>query len=238
VPAFTAYIDPDANGARVSQNSGVTGWRDSNQKVLWFGEIKTPGTLDAAVELRLPENAISRLRLTVAGQSHEAEARGTRTNVTVRFGKFEIKEPGYQRFALEALNTTPPFGDPSALVLEGVTTNNAHFNLKPRRNAASVHLNYPVARGTNVAAFYCEVTGLEEPVATYYEACGWQWLFQHAGVNSAANCAYLQRLGAAAARRRSGRSRGMKPGDTAGQGRRGVRRHSEMKAGRPPARNS
>ena len=29
IPAFTAYIHPNVNGARVSERGGVTGWRRS-----------------------------------------------------------------------------------------------------------------------------------------------------------------------------------------------------------------
>ena len=186
VPASTAYIGPEVNGARVSATSGITGWKSATNQVLWFGDITTPGALDAAVALRLPSSAVSRLRLTVAGQSRVAKVTGAGTNVvTARFGSFDIREPGYQRFALEALNEAgKPFGDLEALVLDGPATREAHFNLKPRRNAASVHLNYPVPKGTNVAAFYCEVTGVEDPVATYYEACGWHRGYFGMQVNS------------------------------------------------------
>ena len=91
-----------------------------------------------------------------------------------RPGKFDIKAAGYQRFTLESLNDQGrPFGDPDALVLGGPAAQDAHFNLKPRRNAASVHLAYPTPKGTNVEAFYCELTGVEEPLWTYYMACGW-----------------------------------------------------------------
>lgn len=186
IPAFTAYIHPDANGARVSEESGLTRWQSATNQVLWFGEIKTPGPLEVALALRLPDDAESRLRLTVAGQSRETVARGKGTNeVRISFGRFEIKESGYQRFTLESLNTDgQPFGDLSALLLAGPATNGAHFNLQPRRNAASVHLFYPVPRGTNVAAFYCEMTGLEDPVATYYMACGWHRGYFGMQVNS------------------------------------------------------
>jgi hypothetical protein len=184
IPAFTAYFEPDVNGARISAD-GITRWTDPRLKVLWFGEIKTPGAIDAKVELRLPADAVSKLRLTVAGQSRNAEVKGAGTNVVAaKFGSFTIKESGYQHFTLEALNDAPPFGDLTALVLEGVTTNTAHFNLKPRRNAASVHLTYPTPKGTNVAAFYCEMTGIEEPVATYYMACGWHRGYFGMQVNS------------------------------------------------------
>lgn len=185
IPAFTAYIDPNPNGARVSTN-GITNWRSATNQALWFGDIKTNGTIQAAVELRLAANTTSKLRLDVAGQSREVEVTGNGPDlVTARFGEFQIKEPGYQKFALSALNAAPPFGDVVALLLDGVSTNNSHFNMKPRRNAASVHLSYPSPRGTNVAAFYCEATGIEEPLATYYMACGWHRGYFGMQVNSA-----------------------------------------------------
>ena len=186
VPAYTAYLDPDGGGARVSSRAGVTGWRDPAQKVLWFGEFKNQGPLDAALELRLPENTISKLRLTVAGQPRDAEVKGTGTNTVVaRFGSFSLKEAGYQRFALESLNEAGrPSGDLETLLLDGPAVNDAHFNLKPRRNAASVHLRYPLPKGTDVAAFYCEMTGLDDPVHTYYMACGWHRGYFGMQVNS------------------------------------------------------
>jgi Domain of unknown function (DUF3472)/Domain of unknown function (DUF5077) len=186
VPASTAYLDPDPDGARVSQRSGITGWQDPALKVLWFGEFKHPGRLECSVELRLPAGAQSRLRLTVAGTSQEALASGTGTNpVTVPFKAFDIAAPGYQRFTLESLNPSgTSAGNIEALRLEGPAAEGAHFNLQPRRNAASVHLVYPVPRGTNVAAFYCEVTALEDPLWTYYMACGWHRGYFGMQVNS------------------------------------------------------
>ena len=186
VPAFTAYLDPDVRGARVSGRSGITRWDDPALKVLWFGQIKTAGKLDTAVELRLAEGATSKLRLTVAGQAHEATVTGTGSEpVTADFGSYEISETGYQKFTLESLNEAgQPFGDLEALVLDGPAIEKAHFNLKPRRNAASVHLFYPEAKGKQVQAFYCEMTGIEEPIWTYYMACGWHRGYFGMQVNS------------------------------------------------------
>jgi hypothetical protein len=186
VPAFTAYLDPDVEGARVSPRRGITGWTDPALKVLWFGEFKSPGRLRCALDLRLPEGATSKLRLTVAGQSHEGSATGAGSDaVTVDFGSFDIPQSGYQRFTLESLNPAgQPFGDLDALVLDGPATQDAHFNLKSRRNAASVHLFYPVDKDTKVQTFYCEMTGLEDPVWTYYMACGWHRGYFGMQVNS------------------------------------------------------
>jgi hypothetical protein len=186
VPAFTAYLDPLPDGARVSSRSGITGWTDPAIKVLWFGEFKTSGSVTCSVSLRMPEGAISKLRLSVAGQALDATAEGGGTNlIVVRFGSFEIREAGYQRFTLESLNPAgQSFGELDALILDGPAANEAHFNLKPRRNAASVHLRYPVPKETKVEAFYCEMTGLDDPVWTYYMACGWHRGYFGMQVNS------------------------------------------------------
>lgn len=186
IPAFTAYLEPESGGARISSRSGVRNWTDPTTQVLWFGEFKHAGQIEAAVQLQLPEGANAHLRLTVAGQSHDVSVTGAGTNgVSADFGAFTLAKAGYQKFILESLTPSGrPFGDVEALVLSGPATADAHFNLKPRRNAASVHLGYPVPKDTHVAAFYCEVTGLEDPVATYYMACGWHRGYFGMQVNS------------------------------------------------------
>jgi len=186
VPAFTAYLDPNVDGARVSPRSGITRWDDPALKVLWFGRIKAPGELKCSMAMRLPQDATSKLRLTVAGQSHEVSTKGAGSDlVTADFGSFDVVQAGYQRFTLESLNPQgQPFGDLDALILDGPATKDAHFNLKPRRNAASVHLAYPVDKDKKVEAFYCEMTGLEDPIWTYYMACGWHRGYFGMQVNS------------------------------------------------------
>jgi len=172
IPAFTAYLDPDPNGAKVAKD-GLSGWTNPQITVSWFGEIKNAGMLEASVALRLPPGADSRLRLSVGGQTRDAQAIGKAEPVTVKFGTFNIPNPGYIKFQLTSLNTKGrPAGDLDALVLDGTATQGAHFNLDPRRNAASVHLQYATPASAAVALFYNEVTAVEDPVATYYMACG------------------------------------------------------------------
>jgi hypothetical protein len=186
IPAYTAYLDPDVRGARVSRRSGITGWNNPDLKVLWFGQIKTPGRLDCSVALRLPTDQTSKLRLSVADRSHEALVKGAGPGLVVAdFGSFNIDVSGYRRFTLESLNSKDqPSGDIESLLLDGPAAKDAHFNLKPRRNAASVHLFYPVDKNIKVAAFYCEVTALEDPIWTYYMACGWHRGYFGMQVNS------------------------------------------------------
>ncbi len=175
VPAHTAYLDPNPN-------TPLKKWSESGQKVLWFGEIKTPGKLTAALAIKLPSGSTSKLRLTVAGQSREATATGTGDIAPVAFGEFTIPTAGYTRFELTSINGG---GDLDALVLDGPASGGAHFNLLPRRNAASVHLNYPVPKNAEIDAFYNEVTAVEDPVTTYYMACGFHRGYFGMQVNSA-----------------------------------------------------
>jgi hypothetical protein len=188
IPAFTAYTLPEPDGARVSAR-GLTRWTDPTLTVNWYGRFPRPGEVRAKVILRLPENVESKLRLAVAGQAREVAVKGGggENPVAADFGVFNLDRAGYQRFTLESLNARgEPFGDLEALLLDGPAMDGAQFNLKERRNAASVHLVYPVPAGTNIAAFYCEVTAVDDPTATFYMACGWHRGYFGMQVNSAA----------------------------------------------------
>ena len=185
IPANTAYLEPLSEGIRTTRN-GLANWTDPSVKVLWFGELKATGDLQCSVSLRLPADAESKLRLTVAGKAQEVTVKGLPEGSTVaRFGPFTIKAPGYQRFALESVNANgQSAGEIQALVIDGPAAQDAHFNLKSRKNAASVHLSYPVSDGKKVEAFYCEVTAVEDPLWTYYMACGWHRGYFGMQVNS------------------------------------------------------
>ena len=185
VPASTAYLDPDPNGAKVSKD-GITGWTNPKITVSWFGEIKTPGKISAALSLRLPKDKEARLRLSVGDQSREATARGTGEAQAITFGEFNIPKAGYTRFQLVSLNPIGAnAGDLDALVLDGPAIADAHFNMDARRNAASVHLNYSTPKDAPIELFYNEATGVTDPVATYYMACGFSRGYFGMQVNSA-----------------------------------------------------
>jgi hypothetical protein len=180
IPGCTAYGAPDFDAIRVHKERGVTNWTNPGQSVLWFGEIRTPGKLDVAVIVNMPEAKAAKFTLSVAGKSAEATADGT-GEVLVKFGTFDVAEAGYQKFTLES---SDPSGDITALVLGGPAAEGAHFNTDPRRNAASVHLFYPIPDKSEITAFYCEATGLEDPVYTYYMATGFSRGYFGMQVNS------------------------------------------------------
>ena len=187
VPSSTAYLVPQAERGRGFGRRGSLSLNDPAQKALWFVHIKAPGKLECSVALKLSTNAETKLRLTVAGKSLDATAKGAGdTTVNVKFGSFDIATAGYQRFTLESLN--PPgqsAGDITALLLDGPAAQDAVCVRTPaQRGAPSVHLSYPVPREEKVDAFYCEVTAVEDPVPTYYMACGWHRGYFGMQVNS------------------------------------------------------
>lgn len=187
VPAFTAYIQPDPRALSLSEKSGITGWTDPKQRVLWYGDIKTPGRLDVAISLHLPAGATSALQLTVAGKKLAAQATGRAGSAatTVHFGPVDIPTVGYYRFVLEGISRSgKTFGDVDALLLSGPATKDAHFNQKERRNAASIHLGYPLPEGTPATWFYTEVTAKTDPLWSYYMACGFHRGYFGIQVNS------------------------------------------------------
>jgi hypothetical protein len=167
VPAFTGYVEPDPGGVALSEANGISNWKDADKTVSWFGELKAAGTLTASLAVK-ESGRPPKYELEVEGQKREASAK----DGVVSFGEFKIAKPGYVRFRLKSLNRRGDSGSIESLVLDGPAVADAHFNLKERRNAASVHLAYPTPADAKITMFYNEVTAVEDPLATYYMACG------------------------------------------------------------------
>ena len=49
IPGAAAYGAPDFDAMRLDKERGVMVKPNSNQSILWFGEIRKPGKLEAAV---------------------------------------------------------------------------------------------------------------------------------------------------------------------------------------------
>lgn len=173
LPASTAYVLPNPSAARVSA-AGIGRWTSTNSAIVWAGTLKTNGALQAALTLRLPTGVVSKLRLTVGDQTREVAVTGNGSQpVTAEFGAFEVKAAGTCRLSLTALNEMgQPNGDLEALTLSGGALQNAHFNLQPRRAAATALLNY-VEPADQVTAFHGELTVTADPAGTRFIACGW-----------------------------------------------------------------
>lgn len=180
VPAFTGYSDPNPEGARISSRSGVSEWK--GQSISWFGDIKAQGKMTVALSVKLAADAEAKLKMTVGKEWREISVKGGAEPVIAAFGDFIVAQPGYTRLRVEWVSGAVPVLD--TLLLDGPAAAGAHFNVESRRNAASVHMNYPNS-AKDVVLFYNEATAVEDPVATFYMACGFSRGYFGMQVNSA-----------------------------------------------------
>ena len=162
VPAFTAYSEPNDEGISITQE-GAGPWKDSSQSLVWIGDLKQ-GSLD----------------IKLAGKPSDSfftmEIDGVQKPINFAYGAhFDIRQAGYRKLVLKPknINTVSGSGVITGLELSGTATEGARFNLKERRNCASVHLKYPTTKDEQVEWFYNEVRPKKVPKYTYYEACGW-----------------------------------------------------------------
>jgi len=186
IPACTAYIQPDPNGLKVSEKSGIDGWNDAKQQIAWHGRFTNAGALTATVSVVLPVGQTSTLRLDVDGQTKAIQVTGAGEEpVRIALDGFTLRAAGWHHLVLSGMaKSGSTFGRIVALDLSGAATVGAHFNLKPRRNCASVHLGYPLPKDSAVTAFYNEVTVRTDPLWSYYMACGFSRGYFGIQVNS------------------------------------------------------
>ncbi|MFT4648690.1 MAG: thiol-disulfide isomerase/thioredoxin [Glaciecola sp.] len=177
VPAHTAYHDDST--------------AEGEPLALWFGRLQQAGEVVCTVTMQIPEGAQQRLQLKV-GDTRRTVVQSASGLQVVDFGSFPIAKEGYQRFELTRPGDSRSKNSPKlvSLNISGTAATGAHFNMKPRKNAASVHLAYPLDQGNGlgdlgeVEAFYCEVTAEEDPLWTYYMATGWHRGYFGMQVNS------------------------------------------------------
>ena len=197
VPATTAYFKPDSRSLRMT-GEGVAGWADSKKSVVWFGWQGRAGDLTPSVKVELPGGETANYSLSISAVFSEnfrglvpvpvklgGKAKGTGQSAIVSFGETKIRAGGYYRCELNGLTKSgSSFGEVQSLILEGKAVEGSQFNLTNRRNAASVHLWFPTTKGSQVQAFYNELTVDTDPLWSYYMACGFHRGYFGIQVNS------------------------------------------------------
>jgi hypothetical protein len=185
IPARTAFVAPGAAAMKRKADGSVTDWPNP---ISWYGKLNATGDLNIQLNL-LPEAPAGFYGLHVTAMNTK---RGQRTRQAseggesqISFEPISIEEAGYHRIDLWFRAEVPRPGIRS-ITLSGAAAKGAHFSLVERRNAASVHLGYPVPKKSqdNVEWFYCEVTPKTDPLWTYYEATGWHRGYFGMQVNS------------------------------------------------------
>ncbi len=191
IPAFTAYLEPqDYKPLSI------------NNALVWYGELKATGSLQLSVERKGMENGPVRWNFSVERVSEDTGVRKVKVGpleggevISVGAGaksesghelllsrELTIRKPGYYRFRVMGEFPSPV----ETLILSGPACKDAHFNLKERKNCASVHLAYPLDKETKAEWFYNEITVRTEPLYSYYMACGFARGYFGIQVNSPA----------------------------------------------------
>ena len=178
LPANTAYLI-NSMDSEYSESGAITGWQSPRTNILWGGYLGHSGKLRISALLS-QASATARYQLRIDAKRLHKTLSATGSNPT--FPELDIAEAGWVKLTLSAKGTA--FGDASGLQLDGDSVADSKFNLKPRRNAASVHIGWPLAPNQEVEWFYNEVKAVTDPTVTYYMACGFRRGYFGMQVNS------------------------------------------------------
>lgn len=192
IPAFTAYAVPAEESTDKEESSlfsvkdGLHNWTDTKQRIQFYFNLRTTGKLNVALLLKNATEG-TELDITVAGSNYPFKSALNKVfTVTVpaggafkkvNAGTVDIAAPGFYTVVIACKQKTGnTIADIKSLELGGDAAKNIHFNAKERRNAASVHLRYPMPDTMNALSFYNEVTvpvGMDG-LYSYYMACGFE----------------------------------------------------------------
>jgi FKBP-type peptidyl-prolyl cis-trans isomerase len=175
IPAYTGYAVPAEKGESLfSEKNGGLHWSDAKQTISYSFYIRHAGDLAIALNTK-NETAGNAVKLSVAGKNFVLNIPASKEFKMVKGGMVSIKDSGFYTISLSSVKKTGNIiADIQSIELSGTATENMHVNFKSRRNAASVHLKYPLADSIKAVAFYNEITipAGADIVHSYYMACG------------------------------------------------------------------
>jgi FKBP-type peptidyl-prolyl cis-trans isomerase len=176
IPAFTGYAVPAEQDEAIlfQQSKGVVNWTNLQQSIEYHAYIRKTGKLELALNVRNTEGA-SKLQVVFGPKSFDVTVPMTKSLVRLPIGSINIKDSGFITIQLKGLKKTGnQIAEIASLELKGTASEGIHFNTKERRNAASVHLRYPIPDTTKAIAFYSEISIPEKAdiVHSYYMSNG------------------------------------------------------------------
>ena len=176
IPAYTGYATPAEKEESVlfSEKNGVQQWKDANQQIRYFFYVRKPGKLSMALDAKnAAEGTV--LRVAVLGKDFPVKIPASAKFKMIDAGSVMVKDSGFYTVTISVTKKARnSIADIRSVQLAGAATVGLHYNPKSRRNAASVHLRYPIDDSLKVTAFYNEITipdGFDH-LHSYYMACG------------------------------------------------------------------
>ncbi len=188
IPGNTGYAVP-AEAYRdnlFSSENGLQNWINTKQQVNYFFHISNPGILTIKINAK---NAFSGsiVNLSIIGKDFKIAIPKSSTYKLLNAGSVFIKDTGFYQISISGTKqTNNTIADIQSIKLAGTAAKGIHANQKPRRNAASVHLKYPLEDSIKATTFYNEITVPigADIVHSYYMACGFSRGYFGIQVNS------------------------------------------------------
>jgi FKBP-type peptidyl-prolyl cis-trans isomerase len=157
-----------------SETAGLRNWTDAKQQIRYYFYARQKGDLSLGLNVRADQLG-NILQVAVADKKLLVRVPASRSFRAVGAGTVTLPDSGFYTITISVIKKTgKAIADIQSLFLSGAPAATLHFNPKPRRNAASVHLRYPLADSVKAISFYNEVTvpaGFD-PVHSYYMATG------------------------------------------------------------------
>ena len=188
IPGYTGYAVPaETNETSLfSEQNGLQKWSDAKKQISYFFYVKQPGELSVILNAKNPI-AGNTLKVSIAGKDFLVSVPASQTFKKLKAGNIVIQDTGFYTLTLSVVKKAGPIiADIQSIDLSGTAVAGMRINTKPRRNAASVHLRYPLADTVAAIAFYNEITvpAGADPVHSYYMACGFSRGYLGIQVNS------------------------------------------------------
>jgi hypothetical protein len=193
IPAFCGYAIPleksneEEQSILFSEKEGLNNWENKNQQIHYHFYLQSTGLLRLALYIK-NEKPGNELRVRMADKNFRVIVPKSNQVKKVIVGSVNITRPGFYVVELHATKKNgKKIADLRSLELSGPASKNVLFNARPRRNAASVHLLYPLADTTKAIGFYNEVTIPKnaDQLYSYFMACGFARGYFGMQVNSA-----------------------------------------------------
>ncbi len=186
IPAFISYVEPVEKGVTIDEKKGITDWTSDQAEIQCYFHLAGTGKLNLAL-LASGIDGDNTVKVSLDGKDYLVKSDKSVSEKTLKVGSFNIGKAGYYCIKLKGIAKKGSFfPSVSAFLISGEASKGAHFNTQPRRNAASVHLGYPIPENTKAEWFYNEVTiprGFDH-VTTYYMANGFKRGYFGIQVNS------------------------------------------------------
>ena len=193
IPAYTGYAVPieasDSNDESILFNAieGLHNWTDLQQHIQYFFYAGKEGNLKVSL---FAKNVMpgGRINLQFNGKNFKVKIPAADSFREIKVGSISIPHPGFYSFELSGETLAGnAIASIQSIRLKGPITDSIHFNAKERRNAASVHLMYPLPDSSKAVMFYNElsVPAGSDIIHTYFMADGFARGYFGMQVNSA-----------------------------------------------------